>query len=112
MLNSQGLVAEATGDNVFVVRRGVVMTPPLSAGVLEGVTRDLVMELGRKEGLPVMEADISRYDLYTADECFLTGTGAEVVPVVEIDGRAIGDGKPGPITNRLLAAFKRAVREQ
>jgi branched-chain amino acid aminotransferase len=112
MLNASGLVAEATGDNVFIVRRGEVMTPPLNAGVLEGVTRDLVMDLGRQAGLPVLEADISRYDLYTCDECFLTGTAAEVVPVTSVDGRLVGDGKPGPITRQLMTAFKKKVREK
>lgn len=112
MLNSAGLVAEATGDNVFIVRRGEVITPTLNAGVLEGITRDLVMELGRELGLPVVEGDISRYDLYTCEECFLTGTAAEVVPVTVVDNRPVGDGKPGKITRQLMTAFKKKIREE
>ena len=106
MLNAEGLVAEATGDNVFVVRRGTVITPPVNAGILEGITREVVMGLARKAELPVREDNLSRYDLYTCEECFLTGTAAEVIPVVRIDQRTIGDGKPGAVTLDLLKRFR------
>lgn len=105
MYNHEGYVAEATGDNVFIVRNGVVCVPPVQAGSLEGVTRAVVMRLARKEGLEVVEKNLTRCDLYICDECFLTGSAAEVIGVVEIDGRAIGDGKPGPITRRLREKF-------
>lgn len=105
MYNHEGYVAEATGDNVFIVRNGVVCVPPVQAGSLEGVTRGVVMRLARKEGLEVVEKNLTRCDLYICDECFLTGSAAEVIGVVEIDGRAIGDGKPGPITRRLREKF-------
>lgn len=105
MLNNEGLVAECTGDNLFVVRAGQLLTPPLSAGALHGITRATVMELGRESGLPVAEPNLTRYDLYTADECFLTGTGAEIIPVTKIDGRVIGDGKPGSITRGLIEKY-------
>jgi branched-chain amino acid aminotransferase len=110
MLNTEGKVAEATGDNIFVVRKGVLTTPPLSAGILEGITRDTVMDLARKDGLPLAEEDLTRYDLYTSSECFLTGTAAEVIAVTRIDGRPVGDGKPGPVTRRLAEAFHKLVR--
>jgi len=106
MLNSLGLVAEATGDNVFIVRDGVLMTPPLSAGTLAGITRAVVMRLAREAGIELRQIDISRYDLYTADECFLTGTAAEVIPVTTIDGRTVGDGKPGAISGQMEQAFR------
>ncbi len=105
MYNHEGYVAEATGDNVFIVRNGVVCVPPVQAGSLEGVTRGVVMRLARKEGLEVAEKNLTRCDLYICDECFLTGSAAEVIGVVEIDGRTIGDGKPGPITRRLREKF-------
>jgi len=101
MLNAEGFVAECTGDNIFVVKNGALFTPPLSAGALYGITRQTVMELAEEAGLKVTEPDLTRYDLFCADECFLTGTGAEIVPVVRIDGRKIGEGKPGPITRQL-----------
>jgi len=110
MLNHEGYVAECTGDNIFVVRRGLLQTPPASAGILEGVTRNVVMELARRRGIPVAEPTLTRFDLYTADECFITGTGAEVLPVVKIDGRVIGRGKPGPIFKQLLEDFRAATR--
>ncbi len=110
MLNSKGEVAECTGDNIFIVRRGEVLTPPTDAGILEGITRGAVMELARAAGHPVREAAMSRYDVYTADECFLTGTAAEVVPVVRCDGRAIGSGEPGPITKELRRQFSDLVQ--
>ncbi len=110
MLNPQGYVAECTGDNIFAVRGGQLLTPPLHAGILEGITRDLVMELALAAGLVVREMDLTRHDLYTADECFLTGTAAEVIPVTKIDARPIGDGAPGPITRRLIEAYSGLVR--
>ena len=110
MLNHKGEVAECTGDNVFVVRSGVLLTPPPDAGILEGITRNAVMELARSSGIDCREAALTRHDLYTADECFLTGTAAEVIPVVDIDGRTIGPGTPGPITKRLTTAFHTLVR--
>src|SRR5437870_8198461 len=105
MLNAEGFVAECTGDNIFVVKGGDLMTPPLSAGALYGITRKVVMEIAAESGLRVSEPNLTRYDLFNADECFLTGTGAELVPVVKIDGRVIGDGKPGPITTRLVTQY-------
>jgi len=111
MLNHKGEVAECTGDNVFVVRSGRLLTPPPDAGILEGITRGAVMELAHAAGIDCREATLTRYDLYTSDECFLTGTAAEVIPVVEIDGRKVGSGMPGPITSRLTTEFHRLVRQ-
>jgi branched-chain amino acid aminotransferase len=105
MLNAEGFVAECTGDNIFIVKEGHLLTPPLSAGALYGITRRVVMELAAESGLKVSEPNLTRYDLFNADECFLTGTGAEVVPVVKIDGRVIGTGKPGPVTKNLVAQY-------
>ena len=105
MYNHEGYVAEATGDNVFIVRDGVIYTPPAEAGSLEGITRGVVIKLARKEGLEVVEKNLTRFDLYVCDEFFLTGTAAEVIGIVEIDGRIIGDGKPGPITKLLRKKF-------
>lgn len=105
MLNAQGFVAECTGDNLFMVKGKNLLTPPLSAGALYGITRHVVMEIGAESGLAVNEKDLTRYDLFNADECFLTGTGAELVPVVKIDGRVIGSGKPGPVTKRLVSQY-------
>ena len=110
MLNHKGEVAECTADNVFAVRRGIVLTPPPDAGILEGITRGAVMDLAKTAGIDCREATLTRHDLYTADEMVITGTAAEVVPVVEIDGRKIGDGIPGPITKRLAADFHAHVR--
>ena len=110
MLNHKGEVAECTGDNVFIVRGGRVLTPPPDAGILEGITRNAVLDLARAAGIDCLEATLVRYDLYTADECFLTGTAAEVIPVVEIDGRRIGSGVPGPVTKRLTDDFHALVR--
>ncbi len=112
MLNHKGEVAECTGDNIFVVRRGEVHTPSIDAGILEGITRDAVIELARSAGYKVFERTMDRHDVYTADECFLTGTAAEVIPVVECDGRAIGTGKPGPVTTELLKRFHSLVRDE
>jgi len=112
MLTTQGQVAECTADNVFVVRRGRVETPPVYLGILQGVTRQTVLDLCGTLGVPAVEQVMSLHDVYTADECFLTGTGAELGPVVQVDGRAIGTGTPGPITNRILKAFRElAARE-
>ncbi|MGB2754614.1 MAG: branched-chain-amino-acid transaminase [Phycisphaerae bacterium] len=110
MLNHQGFVAECTGDNLFIVRDGVLFTPPIAAGILEGITRDEIITIAEDFGIKVREENLTRHDLYVADECFLTGTAAEVVPVVRIDKRTIGDGKPGPVTKRLLEEFHRRTR--
>ena len=112
MLNHKGEVAECTGDNIFAVRRGALHTPSIDAGILEGITRDAVIELARKAGIAVFERAMDRHDIYTADECFLTGTAAEVIPVVECDGRPIGPGKPGPITLDLRERFHALVRSE
>lgn len=114
MLNHVGFVAEGTGDNVFIVRerRGVrtLLTPPLHSGVLEGITRNVVMQLASDAGIRVAEADLTRFDLYTAEEMLLTGSAAEVIPVTEIDGRTIGQGEPGAITRRLIESFRELVQ--
>jgi len=110
MLNTKGEVAECTGDNIFIVRDGVVYTPSLDAGILGGITRDAVIELARESGRTVVECPMTRHDIYVADECFLTGTAAEVVPVVKIDNRAIGTGTPGPVTRDLKDRFHRLAR--
>ncbi len=106
MLNAEGFVAECTGDNLFIVKAGRLATPPLSAGALYGITRQVVIELAEKLGLSVSEPNLTRYDLFNADECFLTGTGAEIVPVVQIDGRVVGSGKPGPLTRKLVTQYR------
>ena len=106
MLNHLGFVTEATGDNVFICQRGKIITPPVNAGLLEGITRQVVIELAAEMSIPLMEDNLTVYQVYTADECFLTGTAAEIVPVARVDGRVIGDGKPGPLTKRLMARFK------
>ena len=105
MLNAEGFVAECTGDNLFIVKNGELSTPPLSAGALYGITRQTVIELAMEAGVKVNEPNLTRYDLFNADECFLTGTGAEIVPVVKIDGRVIGAGKPGLLTCQFVAAY-------
>lgn len=110
MLNAQGFVAEATGDNIFIVKGGSLLTPPPQAGALEGITRQVVMTLARRDGMDVRESMLTRYDLYNADEVFLTGTAAEVIGVVGIDRRRIGDGKPGAVTRRLAGEFKTFAR--
>jgi branched-chain amino acid aminotransferase len=112
MLNHKGEIAECTGDNIFVIRRGELHTPSIDAGILEGITRDTVIELAKARGIAVFERSMDRHDVYTADECFLTGTAAEVIPVVECDGRPIGDGRPGPITKDLLESFHALVRAE
>ncbi|MGB2998641.1 MAG: branched-chain-amino-acid transaminase [Phycisphaerae bacterium] len=111
MLNHQGFVAECTGDNVFIVRDGRLFTPPIAAGILKGITRDEIIAIAAELGIEVREENLTRYDLYVADECFLTGTAAEVVSVVRIDKRTIGSGKPGPVSRRLAEAFHRRTRQ-
>jgi branched-chain amino acid aminotransferase len=112
MLNQAGNVAECTADNIFIVRDGQVQTPTTNDGILEGITRDVMLRLCRKMGIPCVEKTIQRHDVYIADECFVTGTGAEVMPVTRIDGRPIASGEVGPITRRLIEAFHRHVREE
>jgi len=110
MLNHLGYVAECTGDNLFIVRDGRLLTPPISAGILEGVTRNEILDAARAFGIEVRETNLTRHDLYVADECFLTGTAAEVIPVVSVDKRTIGSGKPGPVTQRLAGEYHRRTR--
>ncbi|MES2475060.1 MAG: branched-chain-amino-acid transaminase [Verrucomicrobiota bacterium] len=105
MLNEQGYVAECTGDNLFLLKNGTLLTPLISDGALDGITRAVIIELAEKLGVPFKECSLTRYDIFTADECFLTGTAAEVIPVVALDRREIGDGKPGPFTAKFLKAF-------
>lgn len=112
MLNLQGFVAEATADNIFLVRDGKLLTPPANMGCLEGVTRGTVMELAEGIGITVVEAVLTQFDVYNAQECFLTGTGAEVIPVVKVDGRTIGDGHPGEITRKLIGIFRNFVASE
>ena len=109
MLNEQGYVAECTADNVFIVHKGEIITPGASQGALKGITRGSMFTIAKDIGVPIREADMTRYDVWCADECFLTGTGAEVIPVVKLDGREIGTGKPGPITQKVLASFRKLV---
>lgn len=111
MLNHKGEIAECTGDNIFLIKHGILMTPSIDAGILEGITRNAVIELARKAGIEVREQAMTRHDVFTADECFLTGTAAEVIPVVQCDSRSIGTGKPGPFTKKLREAYKRLTRE-
>ncbi len=110
LLNTKGEVAEASGDNIFIWKRGVLHTPPPEAGILEGITRQVVLDLAKELGMPTKEVPMTRHDIYTADECFLTGSAAELIPVVKLDGRAIGDGKPGPVMKRLLERFQEETR--
>ena len=109
MLNEQGYVAEATADNVFIVHKGELLTPAASEGALKGITRSAIVDIARDLSLPLREANLTRYDLWCSDECFLTGSGAEVIPVVKLDGRTIGSGVPGPVTKRVLAEFRKRV---
>lgn len=111
MLNPQGQVAEASGDNIFVVKDGILRTPPVWCGALDGLTRRAVMKIAEDAGLPVKEDVLQRYDLFTADEVFLTGTAAEVIAVTDVDRRGIGDGSPGPITLDLQRRFKEYVKD-
>jgi branched-chain amino acid aminotransferase len=106
MLNDVGLVAECTGDNIFIVRDGIISTPPLTAGALDGITRGAVFDIAAELGIPIRERDFARHDIFIADECFLTGTAAEVIAAVKLDQREIGTGKPGPITQRIIARFR------
>lgn len=109
MLNDQGYVAECTGDNIFIIHKGEIITPAASQGALKGITRGTIVDIARELSIPLREADLTRYDVWNADECFLTGTAAEVIPVVKLDGRDIGTAKPGPITQRVLGSFRRRV---
>ena len=109
MLNDQGYVAECTADNVFIVHKGEILTPGASQGALKGITRSTIIDLAHVLNIPLRETDMTRYDIWCADECFLSGTGAEVIPVVKLDGREIGAGKPGPVTQRVLASFRKRV---
>jgi len=105
MLNEQGYVAECSGDNIFIVKRGRLSTPPITSGALGGITREIVFDLAAQAGIPAIEHELTRYDVFTADECFLTGTAAEIVPLVCLDGRPVGEGTPGKITGTLIAGF-------
>ena len=109
MLNDQGYVAECTGDNVFIIHKGELITPAASAGALKGITRDTALEIAGELGIPWREANMTRYDVWVADELFLTGTAAEIIPIVEVDARQIGNGKPGAITAKFLESFRRRV---
>jgi branched-chain amino acid aminotransferase len=109
MLNEQGYIAECTGDNLFVVRDGGLVTPPVADGALDGITRRVILELAADLGIPAAERSMTRYDVFTADECFLTGSAAEVIPATRLDGRRIGRDCPGPVTAKLMAAFREEV---
>jgi branched-chain amino acid aminotransferase len=112
MLNHKGEVSECTGDNLFLVRNGELLTPSIDAGILEGVTRWAVIELAQQGGITVKEVPLTKHDVYIADECFLTGTAAEVIPVVKVDSRTIGSGQPGPITHKLMEQFHKLARSE
>ena len=109
MLNHKGEVAECTGDNIFIVKKGQLLTPSADSGILEGITRNAILELANSLKIPARETTLTRHDLLVADECFLTGSAAEVIPVVSIDSRPIGDGKVGPTTKQLMVEFKKLV---
>lgn len=111
MLNNNGYVVECTGDNIFIIVDGNLLTPASYVGALDGITKDTIIKISDLLGIPTKEALLTKYDLYNADECFLTGTGAEVIPVIKIDGRMIGDGKPGKFTKQILDNFRRVVIE-
>jgi branched-chain amino acid aminotransferase len=111
MLNHLGEVAECTGDNLFLMKNGVLKTTPSDSGILEGVTRNVVIELAKAANIPVLECGLTRHDVYTADECFLTGTAAEIIGVTKVDGRPIGPGKPGPVTKLLRERFQAVTKE-
>jgi len=111
MLNDAGNIAECTADNVFIVKRGEIMTPPITAGALRGITRSVVFDIAAELDIKISEPNLTRHDLYIADEAFLTGTAAEVIPMVKADGRTIGDGKPGPITKRAIERFRQLTRD-
>ena len=112
MLNKDGYVAECAGDNIFIFKDNILRTPPSSAGILVGITRNVVMKLATEMGVQVREELMTRYDLYIADECFLTGTAAEIIPVVKIDGRTIGTGKPGKLTLDLLKRYRDLTQDR
>lgn len=112
MLTNQGYICEGTGDNIFIYRRGELLTPPAYLGILEGITREAIIELAAREGIPLREVPFTRHDLYVSEECFLTGTAAEVIPVIEVDQRLIGSGKPGPITKRLIKVFRELTQNE
>ena len=112
MLDSLGYVAECTGDNIFIVKHNELYTPPQCMGTLRGITRDTILEIASKRDIPVHEHVITRHEVYIADECFLTGTAAEIIPVVKVDGRRIGNGKPGRLTLNLMQAFHRVTGEE
>lgn len=109
MLNDQGYIAECTADNIFIVHKGEIHTPAASQGALKGVTRGTIFDVAAEAGIPIRESNLTRYDVWCADECFLTGTGAEVIPVVKLDGREIGVGRPGPLTQKILTSFRGRV---
>ncbi|MFC4713797.1 branched-chain-amino-acid transaminase [Planococcus dechangensis] len=111
MLNDQGYVAEGSADNIFIVRKNKLLTPPGYVGALEGITRNAIMEVAKQKGYQMEEGVFTRHDVYVADEVFLTGTAAEVIAVIKVDGRVIGDGKPGPVTNDLLESFRELVQK-
>jgi branched-chain amino acid aminotransferase len=110
MLNDAGNVAECTADNVFIIKRGQIFTPPIAAGALRGITRSVVFDIAEELDLKVTETDITRHDVFVADECFLTGTAAELIPVIKADGRMIGNGKPGAITLKMIGRFRELTR--
>jgi branched-chain amino acid aminotransferase len=112
MLTNQGYICEGTGDNIFIYRRGELLTPPAYLGILEGITREAIIELAAREGIPLKEVPFTRHDLYISEECFLTGTAAEVIPVIEVDQRLIGSGKPGPITKKLIKLFRELTQSE
>ena len=112
MLNEQGYVSECTGDNVFLIHKGKLITPASYAGALVGITRQVAIEVAQTLNIPVVETNITRYDVWNADECFLTGTAAEVIPVIEVDARVIGTGKPGPLTAKILTEFRKKASKE
>ena len=112
MLTPEGTIAEGSGENIFLIYGRTIMTPPLVDGALAGLTRDAVMTIARDEGYEIVERSLNRADLYLADEAFFTGTAAELVPLVEVDDRRVGEGKPGPVTRHLLDLFRKAVSGQ
>ncbi len=109
MLNTEGFVCECTGDNIFIVKNGRVITPPTYLGALDGITRRVIMDICRDQEIECAEEPFTRHDVFVADECFLTGTAAEVIPVTKLDGRQIGTGMPGPVTKKLIAEFRKRV---
>lgn len=112
LLNNEDYVAECTGDNIFIVKNGVLITPPPYVGILVGITRNAIIETAERLGIKVEEKVFTRYEVFTADECFLSGTAAEAVPVVKVDGRPIADGKPGPITKQIIKEFKELIKTE